>query len=256
MKDFHTHSNYSFDGKESIEHIVQAAIAKGITTLAITDHFEVQNGVLTFSQEKLTAYIQEISALKTQYKTQITLLCGLEVGYVKKYATLLADALKPHNFDYIINSVHEVGGDDCYFEAYFKDKIKETAYGEYLEAILDSLDAPYPFHTIGHIGYVCRNAPYSDPSLNYIDFKDIIDKILRKIIAKNKALELNPNVSGKAKTHDAFFPNLQILTAYKNMGGKKVIFGSDAHTLDRLGDMYHDIIHTLKKSDLKFNPSL
>jgi len=252
MTDFHTHSTFSFDGTEPIENIVRAAIGKGIKTLAVTDHFEFFDGELSFTQDKLKAYITEITALKKQYAGQINLLCGLEVGYTKNHADQLADALAPHSFDYLINSVHEVNGIDCYFAEYFENKTKSRAYGDYLTAVLDSLDAPYPYHTAGHIGYVCRNSPYANADIEYPEFKELLDAILQKLITKDKFLEINPNIYGTARqeTRHAFSPNVEILTAYKNMGGKKIIYGSDAHKSERLGDKYKEGVQILKNLGL------
>ena len=64
-------------------------------------------------------------------------------------------------------AVHACDGNDCYFADYFRGKDKAYAYRSYLEAVRKSLDAPYGYDIVGHIGYVSRNAPYPDKTLRY-----------------------------------------------------------------------------------------
>ena len=86
---------------------------------------------------------------------------------------------------------------------------------------------------VAHIGYCARNAAYADPKLRYADFADIIDAILKKIIEKNKILEVNSS----AKTAcSPFIPDTDILQRYFDLGGRNVIFSSDAHEETRMGD--------------------
>lgn len=40
-EDYHMHSCYSFDGKMSLENIIQESIRKGIKEIAVTDHIEL-----------------------------------------------------------------------------------------------------------------------------------------------------------------------------------------------------------------------
>jgi len=238
MTDFHIHSNYSFDSDEKLSNIVTHSIKKGLATITITDHFEFKDGVLTISKDNLLRRQDEIETLKHKYSSQIKILTGLEIGFVKEKADQLAKAIAPLRLDYVINSVHEVKGYDCYDERYYIGKDKHTAYLDYFNAVLHSLDAPYPYNTIGHLGYVSRMAPYTDTAIYYNDFKDILDKILTTIIKKEKALELNSNAKSSTMPH---IPNLEILTAYKNLNGKKVAFGSDAHCVERIGEWISEV---------------
>ena len=74
---------------------------------------------------------------------------------------------------------------------------------------------------VAHFGYVTRNAPYKDKSLNYSDYPELFDKILLKVIEKGKALEIN--------THKTWYPTDEILRRYYALGGRKISFGSDSH---------------------------
>jgi putative hydrolase len=76
----HTHSNYS-DGKSSLTQNVEAAIKKGLSSIALTDHGPAHmiSGVW---QRKMDAYLKEAKDLKQQYKNDIDVLVGLEFNLI------------------------------------------------------------------------------------------------------------------------------------------------------------------------------
>ena len=111
-----------------------------------------------------------------------------------------------------------------YFKLAFLFKTKKRVYRRYLETILESLDAPYRYDTVAHIGYIAHGAPYRDKLLRYKDFPKEIDAILNGIIARGKALEIN--------FHHEMAPQRDIIERYYELGGRKISYGSDAHRGD------------------------
>ena len=41
LVDYHMHSKYSFDGKHEIRDICDAAVKRGLSEIAITDHMDI-----------------------------------------------------------------------------------------------------------------------------------------------------------------------------------------------------------------------
>ena len=74
---------------------------------------------------------------------------------------------------------------------------------------------------MGHLGYVTRQAPYPDKEIRLSESGEKIDRILKRIIASDKTLEVN--------TNRGLNPNAEILARYFELGGRNVSFGSDAH---------------------------
>ncbi|MBR6514972.1 MAG: PHP domain-containing protein [Clostridia bacterium] len=70
--DIHSHSYYSGCGRDDPHLMIDAAIAGGITHFGISDH---NYGI----GERKAQYIEEINALKEEYKGRITLYCGVEI---------------------------------------------------------------------------------------------------------------------------------------------------------------------------------
>jgi histidinol-phosphatase (PHP family) len=169
---------------------------------------------------------------------------GAEFGYsdkaeVQKRYLETYEKFRP---DYVINSVHCGDGKD--FCRYHFTEDKATTYRMYLGIIRRSLDAPYPYDIVGHIGYIARYVPYADRSFSLDEFGAEIDDILLTIIKKDKILEIN---SASKMQETMTLPSENILRRYFELGGRKVSFGSDAHFVARIADKREEVVKMLKE---------
>ena len=169
---------------------------------------------------------------------------GAEFGYSEKaevhgrYAT----TYEKYRPDFVINSVHSDEGLD-YCCCVFTNE-KKDVYRNYLRLIRKSLDAPYHYDIVGHIGYIARYVPYEDRSFSLEEFGGEIDDILKTIIAKDKILEVN---SSTKQLPQLCMPDVNILQRYYDLGGRKVSFGSDAHFTSRILEKRKEIVEALKQ---------
>lgn len=165
-------------------------------------------------------------ALDDDKNNTLNLCFGIEASYDSSKAAKEAyqRTIAKYPFDVVINSVHCVDGYDVYFKMAFLFKTKKRVYRRYLETILESLDAPYQYDIVAHIGYIAHGAPYRDKLLRYKDFPNEIDAILKGIISRDKALEIN--------FHHEMAPQRDIIERYYELGGRKISYGSDAHRGD------------------------
>lgn len=234
--DTHVHTTNSHDGKVSIADVVSVAKEKGLKYLCFTEHCDYD-----FQYGKCTApvkwrfldpdkYYENYKIAKEELdkdeNNTLNLCFGVEAAYCddelcfQKYQELI----EKYPFDSVINSVHCFDKKDGYFKSAFMFKSKAQAYGSYLDTILKSLDAPYQYDIVAHIGYLAHGAPYKDKVLRYSDFPDKIDAILKGIIERNKAMEIN--------FHHDMCPPRDIIERYYELGGRKVSYGSDGHRGD------------------------
>ena len=254
MSDLHTHSAFSPDGASPLEEMAARAHEHGLKYVGVSEHNDfdyaacgilIHGEIMPLTDEE--GYFSAARALQREYESKgMRLLVGGEYGFCPdkgccgRYLAL-TERQKP---DFIINSVHTVDGADCYFPEYFEGKSREQAYGDYLERVRESLDAPYPYDVVAHLGYCARNAVYPDPKLRYADFADVLDEILRRIVARGKILEVNTS----AKTAGSpFIPDVDILARYYELGGREVSFASDAHDITRIGEKYELVTDALRK---------
>lgn len=252
LTDIHTHTKFSADGRSDIREMIETALEKGLTYYGIAEHFnyDYDRLQLTIDDQPVPpiderAYFTCARRLQKEYKSKLHLLIGAEFGYDNAASTMqrYAETEQKYHPDFVVNSVHTCLGMDCYFPHYCNGKSKEYAYNAYLYRVLESLEAPYRYDIVAHVGYCSRNATYPDPKLRYEDFADVIDAILKRIIAKNKILEVNSS----AKTAGSpFIPDTDILTRYFEMGGRLISFASDAHDIYRVADRRDVVVAALK----------
>lgn len=93
IQDLHSHTYYSFCGRDKPEEIIEAAIAGGIELFGITDHaygvghgrtevYSAAKDGVTFSDygKTLVRYYDHISLLKYKYADKIKILGGIEIN--------------------------------------------------------------------------------------------------------------------------------------------------------------------------------
>ena len=257
LTDVHTHTTFSADGQDSIDVMLARALELGLTYYGISEHFNYDYDRLHLNIDGVAvppideeAYFTYARKLQKENRGRIQILCGGEFGYDHDSRTLLryVETQKKYKPDFVVNSVHTCLGGDCYFPHFCEGRSREYSYHCYLYRVLESLDAPYDYDIVGHIGYCARNATYPDPILRYEEFPDVLDQILRTIIMKGKILEVNSS----AKKMGDFLPRQDILTRYYELGGRLVSFASDAHSANRLAEKRDIVTAALRKIGFTF----
>lgn len=198
--------------------------------------------VVTQMQE----YARYVDEIKPLYPT-IKVLHGVEYNYDKgqenAYKTLsgLAD------FDYIINSVHWVNGEDMYKD-FFANRSVDEAYNLYFDEVLKSLDAEYDYQIVGHFGVLLKIGKQFTPQEYFARYYLRIKEILAEIIKRDKTLEVNTSSSGIGVS----VPNKEVLELYYQLGGRKLSFGADAHSVQAVGKNIEEAIKEAKEIGFQY----
>lgn len=236
--DNHMHCNFSGDSETPPEEMIQSALKKGLAGITFTDHLD-----LDYPEDPnpflldLTAY--DMSMRKICDDTRLPILHGIELGLQPHLSKQFDDIFAVHHFDYIIGSTHVVHGRDPYYPSYFEGRTTREAFTEYYEAILENLAAYARFDAIGHLDYGFRYAlDKSDPDAadTYTPYHDLVDAILEKIIRCDIALEVNMGAFRCDLTHPN--PSETILRRYRELGGRLLTIGADAHVPEHVGLRY------------------
>ena len=237
LTDVHTHSTYSYDGDAPLEAMLQKAAALGLAYYGVSEHFNydvlVDRALPDIPMINQAEYFSGARALQAEYAGKLRVLVGGEFGFSPTPAAqrMYRETIEKYRPDFVVNSVHTVDGFDPWYAEYFAGKTRREAYARYLERVRASLDAPYPYDIVAHIGYVGRNAPYPAPTaLRYEECPELLDDILRTIVKKGKILEVNSS----ARQAGDFLPGTDILARYFALGGRKVSFASDAHGVEQI----------------------
>lgn len=225
--DLHTHSSFSTDSDEPLFKMAKAAEEKGLQTLCITEHMDMDypGGEFILDTE---SYHKEL--LRVRGQTSVELLFGVELGLMNYLAPKLNEYSKAWDFDFIIGSSHLVDGQDPYYPEYFQNLGSKNGVLRYFESILANIKAMDCFDVYGHLDYAVRYSP--EKSYDPVDYREIIDEILKLLLQKGKGIEINTAgiKSGLGYVH----PHKFILQRYKELGGEIITIGSDAHDKIRL----------------------
>lgn len=245
--DYHTHTELSLDSTAPMEDQVKKAISLGFNEMVITDHHEAPVREKEYNlTTDLTDYIEHFNKIKEKYKDQISLKLGAEIGYEPRGKEVLDKFVTDNPFEFIICSIHSLAGEDLYFGDFFKGKSKKQAYTEYFIALKACIDEFQNFDVLGHLDFICRYGNYPDFELEYLDYKDLIDDILKKLIKDGKGIEINS--SGLRYGVGHMHPRLDIIKSYKALGGEIITIGSDAHTPKDIGADHDKARELLKEA--------
>lgn len=234
--DSHVHSSFSLDSEMKLEHACKKAISTGLSGMAFTDHLDYDYpGYENSFNIDFEKYIKYLERLESNYKDKLKISKGIEVGIQPHVIKNTIDLLNKYRFDFIIGSVHIIDKQDPYLGEYYKGKTKKEAYTRYLEEILFMLNNFDEFDVLGHIDYITRYSNYEDRSLYYDDYPDLIDSILKKLIDMGKGMEINTSSYREKPGIKTCVYDIKILQRYKELGGRIITLGSDAHSEEYIG---------------------
>ena len=251
--DNHNHSEFSFDGKKtSVESSAMSAKDKGLGGICFSDHCDFYVPPMKASFEDLvpeyfnvTEQQAEIDRVQELCGNDFKILKGIEIGMYEECHEQIRTTLNDNDFDQIVASVHYIDQTDPYYGGFYDGKDWRQAYGRYLETIYREMTWLQDFDIMAHYDYVARYAPYTQASILYRDFSDILDEMFRYLISEGKALEINTK---SYQDYNGRTPRLdtELLLRYKDMGGEIISLGSDSHDPIRTGDKFGHYAALLK----------
>lgn len=242
--DTHMHCNFSGDSTADPEKMILSAIEKHLNGICFTDHIDYDYpGPTPFHFDPIK-YFETLKPLSEKYKNDIQIHIGVELGLQPQLKQRYDEFLAMGDFDQVIASSHVVHGFDPYYPEYYIGKTEDEAYLEYFESTLENIRIFDNFDVYGHIDYVVRYGPTKNANYSYRKFQDIIDEILKELIAKGKGIEINMAGFKYGLNHP--HPTEEILKRYRELGGEILTLGSDAHAPEQIAFDYDRLSGILK----------
>lgn len=250
FSDYHVHSEFSFDSDEKIHNIVTRAITVGMKQIAITDHqdfdWPVEGELPSINIED---YSSSISNVRKKYSGQIQIIKGIELGLMAGTKAQCRNLIASNSFDFVIGSCHIVDNMDPYYSKFWENKDDREAFELYFKTLLEGLKMFDRIDTLGHMDYIVRYSPNKDKNYSVADYRDLIDMILQHIISRDIKLEIN--TANLAKGFSFPNPHTDIIKRYRELGGKYVTVGSDAHQAKDIGYGFDKAKDIIEKYHLK-----
>ena len=236
MFDLHMHTRVSFDGHASGLDMTRAAQAAGLKEICFTDHLDYdplgKMGIMAFDTD---AYNAEYDRLEVP---GLIIRRGMEFGMTVDNRAQFKTDLQRRPFDFVLGSIHFVDDFDVYYEDYWNGKTVFQAERRYLEETLNCVRLHEDFDVLAHLTYIAKTHCHPAPRIvPYGEHREIIDEILKALVAKGKGMELN--TSGMDRC-GGFLPTRDIFLRFHELGGQIVTVGSDAHNTNRVGQYAFD----------------
>lgn len=245
--DVHTHSIFSSDSDEPLRCIVQAALDKGLKTICLTDHQDFDYpGSGDFALD-VPAYREELFRVRAEFSGRIEVLFGAELGLLPYMPDTLREFAESADFDFIIGSAHQIDGYDPYYPEYFEKMGGRNGILRFFDEMLASVKAFDDFDVLGHLDYIVRYSP--EKSYDPLDYREVLDEILRQLKSKGKGLEINTKgIVSLGYPH----PHPFVLKRWKELGGEIVTVGSDTHSREHVGENFDKAEQALKAAGFEY----
>ncbi len=248
----HTHSNFC-DGSSQLKNYVDKAIELGFQGIGFSSHAPIGfNTDWHMKKEKFHTYHQQIGKLKTDYKGEIEIWCGLEIDFFDndEYEFDFNNS----NLDYSIGAVHYIKPDSNYCIDESKEKLKNILKYEY-QSDNKSLIREYyntivamvfkrKFDIIAHFDLIKKfntNNYFFDENAKW--YKEIVFETIDKIKEKDPIIEVNSRGFYKGQTKE-YYPSKWILK-YLISNGFRITVNTDAHTPFEINNEFDSMIQNL-----------
>lgn len=245
--------------KNTLEEVVKAYIEAGYSWVGITEHMppvndamrypdEAESGITASKlQQQFREYFAEVRALQQKYADRIKLYAAFETETYHGSASFVRELIETTRPDYIVGSVHHVGGigidvnRELYEEAKHKAGSVEHLYCQYFDLQLAMLHELKP-SVVGHFDLI---RIFDDDYLDTLELPSVWSRIERNLAyIAEQGFILDFNLRGFDKAIEQY-PSVPVLKLAIQLG-VSIVPGDDSHGVNSVGRNYERGIEVLK----------
>jgi histidinol-phosphatase (PHP family) len=231
--DAHLHTDLSPDSRVPIDVYARQAVERGIAELAITDHVDFDPGApayafTTFEQRERT--VRE--AAERWAERGVTIRFGVEITWDQRWAEDIDRHLATHAYDFVIGSVH-ISRESPYAARNVAGWVAGKPLAEIIAPYFEEVERAARsglFDALGHLDFVKRYLVPHVPPTALAAAPELYEPILTALVESGTALEIN--TSGLRQGPAETYPPPAIVARYRELGGRAITIGSDAHEAD------------------------
>lgn len=193
MVDCHVHSCISFDSNVSKLDMIKHAISQKFNYLCFTDHYDLlsREGFIqvNYNWSEAQKTQKEVNNI---FGNQIEIGFGLELGSAYINPSVMKD-LKEFNLDFVLGAIHNTTPEfKCvdYSRLDYRNIDVNQLFKLYLDQIYYLIKWG-EFDSLAHILYPLRYIKRDKQNIILDDFSEQLISILKLLIGKNIALEIN-----------------------------------------------------------------
>lgn len=247
MRDYHIHTNNSFDSVAKMEDYCRRAIELGLKEVAFTEHFDSNPTDESTGFFDYQRYVTDIMHCRNLFGDQLKITAGLELGEPHEYWESHEEFKKGKIFELFIGSVHFVGGEVIH-RTYREGETADQIYENYFKELHQTIQIGN-FNLVAHLDVIKRYVPQQNGRFEPDKYRVMIEDILKDIIRSPLAIEVNS--SGLRQVLQEPLPAYEIIRWYQKLGGTKIVYASDSHRIEHLASDYHRLEKEIKDMGFK-----
>lgn len=231
--DAHLHTDLSPDSDVPIDAFADGAVELGIPEIAITDHVDFAPGTPAYRYTTHADRERVVRDAAERWADRgVAIRFGVEVTWDAAWQEDIRDHLMRHAYDFTIGSVH-IYRESPYAPASVAGWVAGRSLAEIVAPYFDAVESAARsgmFDALGHIDFVKRFLAPHVTAADLAEAPELYERILVALVATGTALEIN--TSGLRQEANETYPSPAIVALYRELGGRAVTVGSDAHRAD------------------------
>ena len=227
--DMHTHTFFSFDGRQTTMTLCRDAADHGLLGVTVTDHYDFfASGVHNYYDYFYKERRARIGQMRHIWAGALKVRYGIELGQPQCDMAGYRRVMAREDFDAVIGSIHNLNDGTSIYDKEYRDQSDCAAVLEEYFSMMREMVESCDIDILGHIDYPLRVMDGAfEGRTDLSDMKQLIIPILMVCAEKGIAIEIN--TAGMRKWLGVPGPAPWVLREYKRLGGKYISFGSDSH---------------------------
>jgi histidinol-phosphatase (PHP family) len=233
-----------------MERSCERALELGLPAIAFTDHADwalVHEGQHSVD---IGAYFDSVERCRAKFSS-LRILTGVELGEPHWFPNETRDILASGPLDRVLGSIHCIryAGEmlDASQFRFTAGIDLPAAVRGYFQEVLTMVESGQPFETLAHLDYPKRYWIDGAPPYREKDYEDEIRAILVAAARTGRVLEVNTT-----RGH-TLCPDITVVRWWREVGGRAVQYGSDAHQPDKVGEGF--LVATQMVESAGFKPA-
>lgn len=236
----------------------QQAIAIGLPAVAFTEHLEFTSGgagdaisgvaadARWWSRIKLLdvpGYLASIAECRERFP-DLRILAGVEAGEVHLFTGSATSIIRGRDWDRVLGSLHAVPykGKLIAADALFGHLPQDAAMRYYFEELLRLIEGSDMFEVLAHPDFPRRYWPSGPHRYEEKRYEEEYRTAFRALAASGRVLEINTKSP---------LSSVELITWWREAGGRAVSFGSDAHFPDRVGARFKQAVDIVEAAGFR-----
>ncbi|MBX3069576.1 MAG: histidinol-phosphatase HisJ family protein [Thermomicrobiales bacterium] len=246
MFDYHVHTEFSVDCKTPMRDNCAAALAAGITEIALTDHIDLRPSDPGYGYYRAEAYFESLASVRRTFAGEpLTILAGAEVDYHADTEPAVREFVERYGreYDFVIGSVHYASDGELIYPSTFARSTPDQVFADHFRQLIRSIETGW-FDTIGHMDIPKRYLPTKQREYDPARYREQLFPVFDALIAGGVAFEIN--TSGVRQAPKASMPGPAIVRWYVEAGGTRITTGTDSHTAKTVGASVRETLEMLR----------